>query len=91
MGLNRSHNLLGKEPSLELLVRVWEEKTCWHITRSKHPNSFKFQNNLVTMKDDKVCSVCSVCGDKATGIHYRVLSCEVRGRGMSSSFHDYLH
>ena len=28
------------------------------------------------MKEDKVSSVCSVCGDKATGIHYRVQSCE---------------
>ena len=28
------------------------------------------------MKEEKVVSVCSVCGDKATGIHYRVQSCE---------------
>ena len=36
------------------------------------------------MKEEKVeggggGGVCAVCGDKATGIHYRVLSCEVRG------------
>ena len=56
------------------------------------------QTNTANMKEEKVeggggggGGVCAVCGDKATGIHYRVLSCEVRWWGMSSSFYDHLH
>ena len=43
---------------------------------------YRLRANAANMKEEKVeggGGVCAVCGDKATGIHYRVLSCEVRG------------
>ena len=45
---------------------------------------YRLRANAANMKEEKVeggggGGVCAVRGDKATGIHYRVLSCEVRG------------
>ena len=68
------------------------------IAAGERTSGFITDSDTANMKEEKVeggggggGGVCAVCGDKATGIHYRVLSCEVRGRGMSSSLHDYLH
>ncbi|XP_058152435.1 nuclear receptor subfamily 1 group I member 2 [Dasypus novemcinctus] len=64
----------GPEANLE--VRLEERWAHAHLEHSKEADSVPGKPTITAVEADEGPQICRVCGDKATGYHFNVITCE---------------